>query len=57
MVAMSFNTPDIIRIEDTGAIAILNSGIYEISYLYNISHSRNVWANRAGLALVKGSNV
>ena len=57
MVAMGFNTPDIIRIEDTGAIAILNSGIYEISYLYNISHSRNVWANRAGLALVKGSNV
>lgn len=57
MVPMSYNTPDIERIGNTGIILIKNSGVYDISYIYNFSQSRNVWANRAGLALVRGSTL
>jgi hypothetical protein len=53
MVPMSYNTPDIERVLHTNAILIKNSGVYDISYVFNFSQSKNIWANRAGLALVR----
>lgn len=53
MVPMSYNTPDIERVLHTNAILIKNSWVYDISYVFNFSQSKNIWANRAGLALVR----
>ena len=49
-----WNTPDV-YVNDYWFIAIKNSGVYNISYIYNIYHSGNVYANRGGYVIVKGT--